>query len=140
MKGGDLKNTHLAITLDNLNELNHILDSEFYDKLVLLKQTMENSVKLNIKSHNDKLYKCHKCNYTAKHSSNLTSHFRLTHTEERPWKCMTCRKSFGRSDYLRKHMRCHTGEKPHICSICSRRFKQRSGYTSHLKHVHNCSA
>ena len=89
-------------------------------------------------SHPDEIFdKCDKCDYAARHSSNLTSHFRLIHTEEKPWKCSMCNKRFGRSDYLAKHQRCHTGEKPHICIICNKSFKQRSVFTKHLKRIHD---
>ena len=123
--------THL-ITLDHLDQLNHILDEKFYNQLVLLKQSVDSKVNEQKK----KIYKCNKCNYTASHSSNLTSHYRLIHTEEKPWKCKVCSKTFGRSDYLRKHERTHTGERPHSCNICGKSFKQRSALTSHLKHRH----
>ena len=121
------------ITLDQLDQLNHILDDELYDELVLLKQSI-----LCIQNKKKKrLYKCNKCDYTATHSSNLTSHYRLMHTSEKPWKCSICTKTFGRSDYLRKHMRCHTGEKPHICNICNKAFRQKSALSSHVKRLHS---
>ena len=129
---------HLEITLENnLDELNYILESQFYTELLALKQNILKKSDNKNENKNENNWKCNKCSYIARHSSNLTSHYRLIHTEEKPWKCSICNKRFGRSDYLVKHERCHTGEKPHLCTICNKRFIQRSVLTKHLKRVHN---
>ncbi|NXP74292.1 ZN724 protein, partial [Ramphastos sulfuratus] len=55
---------------------------------------------------------CSDCSKSFTSSSDLSSHRRLIHAGERPYKCEECGKSFTISSPLSYHRRIHTGEKP----------------------------
>ena len=57
----------------------------------------------------------------------------LIHSEDRPYKCKFCPKTFRHLFTRIEHERIHTGEKPHKCAFCDRAFAQNSTHRWHEK-------
>ncbi|GBM49415.1 Zinc finger protein with KRAB and SCAN domains 4 [Araneus ventricosus] len=64
---------------------------------------------------------CKKCEKTFTTSKKLLLHSRI-HTEDRRYKCKTCGKAFYQKCNLEMHNRTHTGEKPYKCEECGKTF------------------
>ncbi|ORX47343.1 hypothetical protein BCR36DRAFT_355984 [Piromyces finnis] len=56
----------------------------------------------------------------------------------KPFKCMTCLRSFRRMEHLNRHILTHTGERPFKCEVegCGRCFSRQDTLLRHLK-IHN---
>lgn len=53
------------------------------------------------------------------------------------WKCNWCGAAFGFPSHLRNHERKHTDERPFKCHVCERTFKQNNHFRHHLSSIHN---
>ncbi|XP_059537221.1 zinc finger protein 705A-like [Myotis daubentonii] len=80
----------------------------------------------------EKPFKCNVCGKAFLQRSDLRNHNRR-HTGEKPYKCRECGKAFSRSSYLRQHERIHPGEKLYECHQCGKAFNQSSGLSQHKK-------
>ena len=66
----------------------------------------------------------------------VTTHIKLTHIGEKPFKCIFCEKVFQHSSFLIQHKLTHIGEKPFKCIFCEKSFKYSSFLTPHkLTHI-----
>jgi len=61
----------------------------------------------------------------------------LCHTNERPFFCKVCDKSYKRWYDLTIHMRTHTGEQSFRCDVCRKTFKYSRSLGAHMRrHAH----
>jgi len=56
-----------------------------------------------------------------------------------PLKCPTCDKQFPVPSLLERHMRTHTNERPYQCRFCGRSYSQSGNLNVHLKTIHGVS-
>ena len=84
----------------------------------------------------DNVYKCDVCQIVVCSSHSLKRHKNIVHTNERPFSCEVCQKSFKTKEGRDEHQVVHNTERLFACSICPKSFKRKSGRTKHEKVVH----
>lgn len=85
----------------------------------------------DVLSHTDERpFGCSVCQRSFSKKRYLNAHEKL-HVAEKPYACRFCPKCFSRKDSLDYHERSHTGERPFACSVCQRKFASRSHAASH---------
>uniref|UniRef100_A0A182K519 Transcription factor grauzone n=1 Tax=Anopheles christyi TaxID=43041 RepID=A0A182K519_9DIPT len=86
--------------------------------------------------HSQVRHACDQCDYTTINVQSLQNHRRVQHTNEKPFVCPTCGKSFKVKSNLREHLAQHQQEQKYSCEFCSRRFTSKSNYYCHRKRMH----
>ena len=77
------------------------------------------------------------CTKEFKYKSHLERHM-ASHSKSKPFKCPTCKKSFGHQYYLQDHIRYNhikdgAKDRKHICSICNKTFRLKINLTNHYR-------
>lgn len=62
------------------------------------------------------------CTICGKNVRDMKSHYKLCHTDERPFNCDYCNMTFKQKSHRDNHLRQHTGEKPFICFKCGKSY------------------
>ena len=76
-------------------------------------------------------YQCQSCDKIFNLRSNLFRHLKTVHDKIKSFVCDQCGKKFGRNGHLTRHMRIHTNDKPYKCSFCEKSFTQLYSLKSH---------
>ena len=64
--------------------------------------------------------------------------YKLSHTEEKTFKCDLCEKAFAQLVNLKTHKLCYTGENTIKCDLCEKAFAQLHHLKRHkLSHTEN---
>ena len=84
---------------------------------------------------NETPYTCTVCSKTFTTNGALTVHMR-THNKEAPYSCSMCDKAFTTNSQLTVHMRTHTKETPYKCVDCDQAFTTSHSLKRHLKSRH----
>ncbi|XP_017073299.1 transcription factor Ouib [Drosophila eugracilis] len=88
-------------------------------------------------------YQCRYCEASFNNPSVRIQHERIRHTNDKPFKCKECGKSFTMSGKLSTHMLSHTGVRAFHCASCKVSFVRRSHLVAHYRskgHVHAASS
>ncbi|XP_037301374.1 zinc finger protein 565-like, partial [Manduca sexta] len=100
------------------------------------------SQRSNLHSHrrathlNEKRHACSLCPKQFKRRRLLDYHVKASHTGERPLKCEVCSSTFVYPEHYKKHIRTHSGERPYVCEICGKTFTTRDNRNTH-RFVHS---
>ncbi|XP_026482829.1 zinc finger protein 708-like [Ctenocephalides felis] len=66
-------------------------------------------------------YSCEICNKTFRSKLGFDGH-EIIHTRERPFNCQVCNKTFARKAALNNHEIIHAEKRPHECQMCNKTF------------------
>lgn len=82
-----------------------------------------------------KPFACKVCHSGFSTKGHLKDHINSIHFKLKPYECHFpfCRKTFSRNSTLKIHLRKHTNEKPYRCDICERTFSESGNLSTHKK-------
>lgn len=79
-------------------------------------------------------YECPICHMTFTLHGRYKQHM-VKHSDERPYKCTTCEKSFKRMSEMNNHMQIHTGV-TYTCDMCGLISRNKVSFRTHIRRVH----
>lgn len=83
-----------------------------------------------------KQFACDQCSKSYNSQYYLNRHIRTAHSNDRPYSCYLCKKTFKEKHHCVEHVERHRATRVQ-CSECSKFFKRNSECTRHLKEVHH---
>ncbi|XP_061775399.1 zinc finger protein 271-like [Nerophis ophidion] len=105
--------------------------SDNIDTMSHSSDTDDENSKAEMVYHTDNMpWKCFQCDKTFSNKGNLNMHMKI-HSGEKTFSCSFCGKTFFQKANLTAHTRTHTGEKPYSCSVCGKRFSKNDGLKRH---------
>lgn len=81
---------------------------------------------------NEKPFSCEICQKSFRQESSFRRH-KLIHADVKPYSCKYCFKKIRHETALKEHERIHTGETPYSCPICNKTFRQQGALKYHEK-------
>ena len=82
----------------------------------------------------DKPYTCDLCGKSFSQQRYLKLHSLRNHSDVNSHHCEVCYKGFTTPSSVKRHMLTHSGDKPYACKDCGRRFSQPRSLKLHLLH------
>ena len=73
------------------------------------------------------------CTLLDGNSQNKRRNFMYVYSEQRPFKCDSCDKSFCKKTDLARHIKLHSADKPHVCDTCDKAFRHKYDLNRHYK-------
>lgn len=82
---------------------------------------------------NERPYICFFCNKSFRIYSGIVRHIQGTHLQLKKFTCEICNSKFTSRDNLRQHSFLHADDKPYVCDICGKGFKQKASLFLHSR-------
>lgn len=101
-------------------------------------QSCRRHIKLHTDQSDEKPFSCDVCQKSFKQKYSMEIH-RKIHKNERPHKCPECDKGFSTAKDMRRHHLIHTGELPFECAVCNIRFRRKDNLERHIRTTHRLS-
>ncbi|XP_075243723.1 uncharacterized protein LOC142337971 [Convolutriloba macropyga] len=78
---------------------------------------------------------CNVCGKAFKTKEKLELHCKSVHSDEKPFTCPVCLKSFRLNDYLKRHMLMHarSSKGEYVCEFCGKQFRLSNNLTEHRR-------
>lgn len=89
------------------------------------------------KVHSSMATNCPHCSFSSDSGIQVERHVKKVHSDEKPFACELCGKSFFLKSNLTSHTKSHTLEKPFNCDKCEKSFKQRHSLREHVLRSHD---
>ena len=82
-------------------------------------------------------FKYTECDYKTSDLNNYEAHFRTRHTDEKPFQCKLCEKTFNRKQACINHIRGHDDRFKLKCTVCDAKFVCSQALFKHGENKHN---
>lgn len=105
----------------------------FCGKIFMYKTCLEQHQRTHT---NERPFACDVCGLRFKEKSSMKCHAARIHHSTPELKCTVCNKAFWNNFELNVHNRIHTNERPYLCEECGKTFSMRRAMNKHIITVH----
>ncbi|KAH8280271.1 hypothetical protein KR018_001314 [Drosophila ironensis] len=107
------------------------------DKRFVMRTQLMSHLRTHTGEAKPRIFSCPLCTKFWPTKSDLRTHMRSHNpTQERPFKCDRCAKSFFTRGHLSSHLLVHTGEKPFACDYCGKCYQSVGNLNNHMVRQH----